>query len=74
MHPVIDKILSELREETGISKVELERMIDVQFKIVREHIETRDPRTISLIHLGKFKMSDYYKNNGRLVKKIQGDS
>jgi len=70
MHPVIDKILSELKEETGISKLELERMIDVQFKMTRETIETRDPRHITLIHLGKYKMSDYYRNNGKLVKQV----
>lgn len=70
MHPVIDEILSELKEETGISKVELERMTDVQFKMVREHIESRDPRPITLIHLGKVKMSDWYRKNGKYVKQV----
>jgi len=70
MHPVISDILTELKEETGISKIELERMIDIQFLMVRETIDSRDPRPIRLINLGKFEMSEHYKKNGKYVKQI----
>ena len=62
MNKLIDDIYSELKEKYGLSKVEIERITDAQFKATAIHIERYTMKDIKWIHLGKIKPSDYIKH------------
>ena len=62
-------ILDELKAKYGISKAELELMLDSQFKLTRNLLDSRTTDTIKLIHLGKIKPTSFFiKNYEKLVK------
>lgn len=80
MDQVINKILDEIKEETNISKVELERIIDTEFKLIAENIRLRSKKTVNLIYIGKFRPTKFFlmnyeklnqKPNEKLLKEIQ---
>lgn len=73
MHPLIDEILSEMKDELGISKYELERMIDCQFKCVEENIKGKVNKTVNLIYIGKFTPTTWFKYYGHKFINKQED-
>jgi len=63
MNPLINEIYDILKNKYGISKVEIERITDSQFKVLENNIKTRGNRVVNLIYLGKFKPSKYFLDN-----------
>lgn len=72
MDNLIDTILTDLKSKHGITKFELERIIDSQFKVLQLNIEARNPISVKMMHLGKFKPSKYLIKitNEQLPKEI----
>jgi hypothetical protein len=60
---LIDDVLTELKAKYGISKIELERIVDSQFKVARLNIEEKSLKTVNLIHLGKIAPSPWFVKN-----------
>lgn len=69
MNQLIESILSEIKEKNKDSnewwntKYELERILDSQFKVLRNAIEERDLRVVNLIHIGKIKPTKWFTYN-----------
>lgn len=63
MDPVISDILTTLKAKHNLTKFEIERIIDSQFKVLQLAIENRDLREINMMYLGKFKPSNWLKKN-----------
>lgn len=62
-------ILDELKKKYGLSKAELELILDSQFKLTRNLLDSRTTKKIKLIHLGKIKPTTFFiKNYEKLVK------
>ena len=76
MSPLIDEILTEMKAEFGITKFELEKIIDSQFKVLQNNIEERSLKEVHFKYLGKFKPTTFliaYKD-GRVKKQDRGNS
>ncbi len=76
MNQLIDEVLTEMKLKHGMTKFELEKILDSQFKVLMDHIQSRDLREVNIKHLGKFKPTTFliaYKN-GKVHKKIKGDT
>lgn len=75
MNQLIESILSEIKEkhkdsgEWWNTKYELERILDSQFRVLRNVVEEKDLRTVNMIHLGKVKPSKWFTYNRELVIK-----
>jgi nucleoid DNA-binding protein len=71
MNLSIDEILEEMKIVHGISKFELEKIVDSQFKVLVEHIRSRDIREVHIKGVGKFKPTTYLKalQEGRVIFK-----
>lgn len=69
MHPIINDILTELKAEFGITRFELERMVDCQFKCIENNIRDRSLKTVNLIHIGKIRPTGWFKHNVETVLK-----
>lgn len=73
MNPLIESILSEIKEkhkdskEWWNTKYELERILDSQFKVLRNTIEDKDLRTVNIIYLGKVKPTKWFFNNKEML-------
>jgi hypothetical protein len=66
----IDDILDKLKDKYNLPKVELERIIDSQYKLCFESMEKRTTKTIKLAYLGKIKPSNFLiKYHEQLSKK-----
>ena len=59
---IYEEVLDEIKSEFTLSKVELERICDSQFKVIRETMAKREGKVIQLIHLGKFRPTMYNKD------------
>jgi hypothetical protein len=74
MNPLIEDIITELRGKYKLSRYDLERIIDSQFKYTVEHIEASKLDNVKWMHLGKIRPSDYYehkiKRENEMVEKI----
>lgn len=74
MNALIETIITELREKHKLSRYDIERIIDSQFKYTVEHIEASKLDSVKWMHLGKIRPSDYYehkiKRDVRLAEKI----
>jgi len=61
-----NEILDELKEEFKLSKVELERVCNSQFRVLRDVMLGREGKVLQMVHLGKFRPTayniDYLKN------------
>ena len=76
MSPLIDDILNDMKAEFGITKFELEKIIDSQFKMLRQTIESREVKEVHIKNVGKFKPTTYliaYKD-GRVKSKNKGNN
>ena len=69
MNQQIDEIYTMLKNKYGISKVEIERITDSQFKVLENNIKTRGNKVVNLIYLGKFKPSKYFLDNYEVLSK-----
>lgn len=56
---VYEEILDEIKSEFGLSKMELERICDSQFRVIRDTMSKREGKIIQLIYLGKFRPTMY---------------
>lgn len=66
MSLLINDILIEMKAEYGITLFELEKIADSQFKVLMDHIQSRDEREVHIKGIGKFKPSKTllkYKND-----------
>jgi hypothetical protein len=74
MSPLIDEVLTKLKDKHGLSKVELERIIDSEFKVLELSIQKRSLKEVSLIYLGKVKPSKWFVHNyEKVVKETKRD-
>lgn len=65
-----DSILDEMKDLYGLSKVELERIVDSQFKAIRDTMSSREGKIVQLIYIGKFRPTIHNKD----YVKIKGDT
>ena len=75
MNRLIDDILTEMKIKHGISKYELEKIIDSQFKVLMDTMQLKQIKTVHLKGLGKVKPSTFFikYKNGEIHKKNKGD-
>lgn len=52
---IYEEILDEIKSEFGLSKIELERICDSQFRVIRNTMSNREGKVVQLIYLGKFR-------------------
>lgn len=69
---VYDEILREMIGEYTVSKGEMERIIDSQFRAIRDTMSKREGKVVQLIYLGKFRPTiynkDYVKTKGNIIR------
>lgn len=56
---IYEEILDEIKSEFGLSKIELERICDSQFRVIRDTMSNREGKVVQLIYLGKFRPTVY---------------
>ena len=74
---IYEEILDEIKSEFGLSKVELERICDSQFRVIRDVMSNRQGKIVQLIYLGKFRPTVYnqdYVNCKRNPSKHERDN
>lgn len=59
----IDEVIKELAEKHGLSKFQVELIVKSQFGKVRDIVTDDEYKSIQLIHLGKFQVSEKRVNN-----------
>lgn len=59
---IYEEILDEIKPEFTLSKVELERICDSQFRVIRDTMSNREGKVVQLIYLGKFRPTIYNKD------------
>lgn len=82
MLSIYEKIILDLSKKYNLSDLEVERIVDSQFKVVVDTMSNKDVKTLNLIYLGKFtpttrrikqyeeskvKVDTNIPDNGRLV-------
>jgi len=71
MNQLIDEIYTKLRDKHGISKTDIDRIVDSQFRVLEDNIRNRGNKTVNLIYIGKFKPSkSFLKNYDKLKDKF----
>ena len=78
---LFSEVLDELRLSFNLPKAELERIINSEFRVIRNSMSNREGKVIQLIYLGKFRPTIYNKdyvkariNTERLEKCSMGES
>lgn len=82
MNQLINDLYTELKEKYGISRTEIERITDSQFKVTEDNIRAYTLKDIKWINLGKIKPSEYIlhkkakdeRQRKSLLGEIKGDS
>lgn len=62
---IYEEILDEIKDQFGLSKTELERIVDSQFRVIRDTMSNREGKVCQLIYLGKFRPTIYNKDYKR---------
>lgn len=62
MNQLINDIYTELKAKYGISRTEIERITDSQFKVAEDNIRAYTMKDIKWINLGKIRPSEYIKH------------
>lgn len=62
MNVLINNIFTELKDKYGLSRYEIERIVDSQFKFTVEHIANQNVKSVKWMHLGKIRPSEYLKH------------
>lgn len=57
---LIEEIFEELKKKHGLTKYEIEKIVDSQFRYTVEHIGKGDIRPVKWKYLGKIRPSDYF--------------
>ena len=73
---IYEEILDEIKSEFTLSKVELERICDSQFRVIRDTMSNREGKVVQLIYLGKFRPTIYnidYTKRKQLKLKENGE-
>ena len=70
MNQQIEELYDVLKEKHGISKVEIERIVNTQFKVLENNIKTRSNKVVNLIYLGKVKPSKSLLENYDKLSKL----
>lgn len=52
---IYEEILDEIKGDFTLSKMELERICDSQFRVIRDTMSNREGKVVQLIYLGKFR-------------------
>lgn len=63
MNLLIDDIIKQLSKKYGLSELEIERIVDTQFKCLENNIRARGKQSVNMMYLGKFKPSKFFLNN-----------
>jgi nucleoid DNA-binding protein len=56
---IYEEILDEIKGDFTLSKMELERICDSQFRVIRDTMSNREGKVVQLIYLGKFRPTIY---------------
>ncbi len=59
------QIIKDISTETGIPIYKVELVVMSEFQFLRDTIQKGDFKSLRLMHLGRFKVSEYHKKNGR---------
>lgn len=59
---VYEEILNDIKGQFGLSKLELERIVDSQFRLLRNTMSNREGKVVQMIYLGKFRPTMYNKD------------
>lgn len=77
MDPAIDSALARVKAKHGITKFELEKIMDSQWKVLVENMQGRHTKVVNVMYIGKFKPTSWFKNNrskfSRKYKKDKDD-
>jgi len=65
---IYEEILDEIKSEFTLSKVELERICDSQFRVIRDTMSNREGKVVQLIYLGKFRPTMYNTDYTKRLK------
>jgi hypothetical protein len=65
---IYEEVLDEIKSEFDLSKVELERICDSQFRVIRDTMSKREGKVVQLIYLGKFRPTIYNTDYAKLKK------
>lgn len=71
MSLLIDDIVGALHKkyktELGLNKIDLERVVDSEFKYILQHLRDRNLKKICLIHLGTINPTKWFKYNKDMI-------
>lgn len=75
MNQLIEDVLTEMKIKTGLTKFELEKILDSQFKVLHDSMTKGDLREIHFKNIGKFKPTSFFikYKNGEIKKRSQGN-
>lgn len=65
---IYEEILDEIKGEFTLSKMELERICDSQFRVIRDTMSNREGKIVQLIYLGKFRPTMYNTDYTKRLK------
>ena len=65
---IYEEILDEIKGDFTLSKMELERICDSQFRVIRNTMSNREGKVVQLIYLGKFRPTAY---NQDYIKRLK---
>lgn len=65
---IYEEILDEIKGDFTLSKMELERICDSQFRVIRDTMSNREGKVVQLIYLGKFRPTVYNQDYIKLKK------
>lgn len=76
MNQLIDEVLTEMKAKHGLTKFELEKILDSQFKVLHDHMTSSNLLEVHFKGLGKFKPTTFFVKfkNGEIHKKPKGDN
>ena len=65
---IYEEVLDEIKSEFDLSKMELERICDSQFRVIRDTMSNREGKIVQLIYLGKFRPTMYNPDYTKRLK------
>jgi len=71
---IYEEILDEIKPEFGLPKIEMERIVDSEFRVLRNTMSERKGLVVQMIYLGKFRPTMYNTDyTKRLKLKTDGE-
>jgi nucleoid DNA-binding protein len=65
---IYEEILDEIKGDFGLSKIEMERMVDSEFRVLRNTMSERKGLVVQMIYLGKFRPTMFNKDYVKRLK------